>query len=453
MSGRTVAAISTALGQSALGVIRISGDMAIEVADKVFFPLSGKKLSDLKGYTAAYGQVKDGDSVIDDGVALVFRAPNSFTGEDTVEISLHGGSIILRDTLRLILNNGAFPAEAGEFTKRAFLNGKTDLTRAESIMGLISAESEAQLKLSRAAHLGKTAEKIEEIITHLTKADAAISVFSDYPDEDIEGLDRESFSLMLKNAKESLEEMLGSYDAGKILREGIETAIVGKPNVGKSSIMNMLSNADRSIVTDIAGTTRDVIEETVKLGDIILRLADTAGIRDTGDTIESIGVELALKRMETAQLVLAVFDCSRELDGDDLRLLESLKGKNVLVIINKTDLDSRIDTNIFKDFSLVEISAKDNKGIQELKEKVAEISGLNNISPDSANLINERQRDCAKRALDAVDEAYGAIMAGQTLDAVGICVDDALDALFELTGRRVTNEVADEIFRSFCVGK
>ena len=453
MSGRTVAAISTALGQSALGVIRISGDMAIEVADKVFFPLSGKRLADLKGYTAAYGQVKDGDSVIDDGVALVFRAPNSFTGEDTVEISLHGGSIILRDTLRLILNNGAFPAQAGEFTKRAFLNGKTDLTRAESIMGLISAESEAQLKLSRAAHLGKTAEKIEEIITHLTKADAAISVFSDYPDEDIEGLDRESFSLMLKNAKESLEEMLGSYDAGKILREGIETAIVGKPNVGKSSIMNMLSNADRSIVTDIAGTTRDVIEETVKLGDIILRLADTAGIRDTGDTIESIGVELALKRMETAQLVLAVFDCSRELDGDDLRLLESLKGKNVLVIINKTDLDSRIDTNIFKDFSLVEISAKDNKGIQELKEKVAEISGLNNISPDSANLINERQRDCAKRALDAVDEAYGAIMAGQTLDAVGICVDDALDALFELTGRRVTNEVADEIFRSFCVGK
>ena len=453
MSGRTVAAISTALGQSALGVIRISGDMAIEVADKVFFPLSGKKLADLKGYTAAYGQVKDGDSVIDDGVALVFRAPNSFTGEDTVEISLHGGSIILRDTLRLILNNGAFPAEAGEFTKRAFLNGKTDLTRAESIMGLISAESEAQLKLSRAAHLGKTAEKIEEIITHLTKADAAISVFSDYPDEDIEGLDRESFSLMLKNAKESLEGMLGSYDAGKILREGIETAIVGKPNVGKSSIMNMLSQADRSIVTDIAGTTRDVIEETVKLGDIILRLADTAGIRDTGDTIESIGVELALKRMETAQLVLAVFDCSRELDSDDLRLLESLKGKNVLVIINKTDLDSRIDTNIFKDFSLVEISAKDNKGIQELKEKVAEISGLNNISPDSANLINERQRSCAKRALDAVDEAYGAIMAGQTLDAVGICVDDALDALFELTGRRVTNEVADEIFRSFCVGK
>ncbi len=453
MSGRTVAAISTALGQSALGVIRISGDMAIGVADKVFFPLSGKKLADLKGYTAAYGQVKDGDSVIDDGVALVFRAPNSFTGEDTVEISLHGGSIILRDTLRLILNNGAFPAEAGEFTKRAFLNGKTDLTRAESIMGLISAESEAQLKLSRAAHLGKTAEKIEEIITHLTKADAAISVYSDYPDEDIEGLDRESFSLMLKNAKESLEEMLGSYDAGKILREGIETAIVGKPNVGKSSIMNMLSQADRSIVTDIAGTTRDVIEETVKLGDIILRLADTAGIRDTGDTIESIGVELALKRMETAQLVLAVFDCSRELDSDDLRLLESLKGKNVLVIINKTDLDSKIDTTIFKDFSLVEISAKDNKGLQELKEKVAEISGLNNISPDSANLINERQRDCAKRALDAVDEAYGAIMAGQTLDAVGICVDDALDALFELTGRRVTNEVADEIFRSFCVGK
>ena len=450
MSERTVAAIATAQGQSALGVIRISGDKALEVADKVFFPFSQKKLVDIKGYTAAYGQVKDGDSVIDDGVALVFRGPNSFTGEDTVEITLHGGAIILRDTLRLILEKGAFPAEAGEFTKRAFLNGKTDLTRAESIMGLISAESEAQLKLSRAAHLGKTAEKIEGIITALTKADAAISVFSDYPDEDIDGLDRESFSKMLKNAKTDLEIMLKDYDAGKILREGIETAIVGKPNVGKSSLMNMLSRADRSIVTDIAGTTRDVIEETVRLGDIILRLADTAGIRETGDQIESIGVELALKRMETAQLILAVFDGSQDLDSDDLRLLENLKGKNALIIINKTDLDSRLGREIFKGFNLVEISAKENEGLESLKDKIAEISGVNNICPDSANLINERQRACAKRALDAIDEAYTAILSGQTLDAVGICVDDALSSLFELTGRRVTNEVADEIFRSFC---
>lgn len=450
---RTVAAIATASGQSALGVIRISGEKAIEIADKVFFPFSGKKLCDLNGYTAAYGQVKDGDSVLDDGVALVFKAPHSYTGEDTVEISLHGGSIILRDTLRLILSLGAFSAEPGEFTKRAFLNGKTDLTRAESIMGLISAESEAQLRLSRAAHLGKTAEKIDRIISDLTKADAAISVFSDYPDEDIEGLDRESFSAMLKNAKNDLLVMLKEYDAGKILREGVETVIVGKPNVGKSSLMNMLSGADRSIVTDIAGTTRDVIEETVKVGDIILRLADTAGIRDTGDKIESIGVNLARKRIKTAQLILAVFDCSQEPDADDLRLINELKSKNTLIIINKTDLEGRLNREIFKGFSVVEISAKENIGKEELTAEITEICGVSALSPDSAVLINERQRDCAQKALESVTEAEDAIAMGQTLDAVGICVDDALSALFELTGKRVTNEVADEIFRSFCVGK
>lgn len=450
---RTVAAIATASGQSALGVIRISGEKAIEIADKVFFPFSGKKLCDLNGYTAAYGQVKDGDSVLDDGVALVFKAPHSYTGEDTVEISLHGGSIILRDTLRLILSLGAFSAEPGEFTKRAFLNGKTDLTRAESIMGLISAESEAQLRLSRAAHLGKTAEKIDRIISDLTKADAAISVFSDYPDEDIEGLDRESFSAMLKNAKNDLLVMLKEYDAGKILREGVETVIVGKPNVGKSSLMNMLSGADRSIVTDIAGTTRDVIEETVKVGDIVLRLADTAGIRDTGDKIESIGVNLARKRIKTAQLILAVFDCSQEPDADDLRLINELKSKNTLIIINKTDLEGRLNREIFKGFSVVEISAKENIGKEELTAEITEICGVSALSPDSAVLINERQRDCAQKALESVTEAEEAIAMGQTLDAVGICVDDALSALFELTGKRVTNEVADEIFRSFCVGK
>ena len=450
---RTVAAIATASGQSALGVIRISGEKAIEIADKVFFPFSGKKLCDLNGYTAAYGQVKDGDTVLDDGVALVFKAPHSYTGEDTVEISLHGGSIILRDTLRLILSLGAFSAEPGEFTKRAFLNGKTDLTRAESIMGLISAESEAQLRLSRAAHLGKTAEKIDRIISDLTKADAAISVFSDYPDEDIEGLDRESFSAMLKNAENDLLVMLKEYDAGKTLREGVETVIVGKPNVGKSSLMNMLSGADRSIVTDIAGTTRDVIEDTVKVGDIILRLADTAGIRETGDKIESIGVDLARKRIETAQLILAVFDCSQEPDADDLRLINELKSKNTLIIINKTDLEGRLNREIFKGFSVVEISAKENIGKEELTAEITEICGVSALSPDSAVLINERQRDCAQKALESVTEAGDAIATGQTLDAVGICVDDALSALFELTGKRVTNEVADEIFRSFCVGK
>ncbi len=453
MSERTIAAIATPAGEGALGVIRISGDSAIETAEKVFYPLSGRKLADLQGYTAAYGQVKNGDNVLDDAVALVFKAPHSFTGEDTVEITLHGGSLMLREVLRLILENGAYPAAAGEFTKRAFLNGKTDLTRAESIMGLISAKSQAELRLSRAAHLGKTAQRLESIIAQLKKADAAISVYSDYPDEDIDGLDPESFSKMLVGVKSELELMLNDYDAGKILREGIETAIVGKPNVGKSTLMNMLSGTDRSIVTDVAGTTRDVIEETVTLGDLTLRLADTAGIHETEDKVESIGVKLAEDRIESAQLVLAVFDQSNPFDDSDRVLLSKLEKANTVIIINKTDLAQKLDLSFFEGFKKAEISAKDNKGKQDLLDVITEISGTANLSPDSAVLINERQRDCAQKALEGVVEAHDALTNGQTMDAVGICLDFALSNLFELTGQRVTNEVADEIFRNFCVGK
>ena len=319
MSERTIAAIATPLGEGSIGVIRISGDKAIEIADKVFFAFSGKPLCELKGYTAAYGEIKDKDSVLDDAVALVFRAPKSYTGEDIVEISIHGGRLMLKAVLRVILQNGAFLAEAGEFTKRAFLNGKLDLTKAESVMGLISARSESELRLSRAAHIGGVAEKIDKIESDLVSADASIAAFSDYPDEDIEGLDYDNFLRMLVSAKAEIENMLSNYDAGRILREGIDTVIVGKPNVGKSTLMNMLSGAERSIVTDVAGTTRDVIEDTVTVGDITLRLADTAGIHNTDDTVESIGVKRAKERIDFAELVLAVFDGTSELDKDDLK--------------------------------------------------------------------------------------------------------------------------------------
>ena len=453
MSDRTIAAIATPLGESSIGVIRISGESALSIADKVFFTFSGEKLSDLAGYRGAYGEIKEGDRVLDDGVALVFRAPKSYTGEDVVEISVHGGRILLREVLRLILKNGAFSAVAGEFTKRAFLNGKTDLTRAESIMGLISAKSEAQLRLSRAAHIGQVGEKIREIEGDLVALDASIAAFSDYPDEDIEGLDYDNFLKMLKNAQSALNKMLSTYDAGRILREGIDTAIVGKPNVGKSTIMNMLSGAERSIVTEVAGTTRDVIEETVTVGDIVLRLADTAGIHDTDDTVESIGVDRAKERLNTAGLILAVFDCTKPLDSDDFALIDSIKHKNVIVIINKTDLSSRLDKSAFEGFKIVETSAKKGDGYESLCNAISEVCGTADLDPDSAVLLNERQRDCAVRALDGVNEAINALKGGRTMDAVGVCVDDALAALFELTGKRVTNEVTDEIFRRFCVGK
>ena len=453
MSERTIAAVSTPSGEGALGVIRISGDNAIEIADKIFFPFSGKSLSSLEGYQALYGAVKDGDTTLDDGVALVFKAPHSFTGEDTVEISLHGGSLILKSVLRLILKNGAFMAAAGEFTKRAFLNGKLDLTKAESIMGLISAKSNAELRLSRSAHAGKISEKIESIEADLVSLDASISAFSDYPDEVIEGLNIENFEKLLKNARLTLEKMLSDFDKGKILREGIDTAIVGKPNVGKSTLMNMLSGTERSIVTEVAGTTRDVVEETVVIGDITLALADTAGIHSTEDMVESIGVERARARIDAAQLILAVFDSTKALDNDDKALISLLDSKNTIIIIYKTDIGNVLSKSQFGGFTVIELSAKNKTGLEELEKAICQITGTANLSQDSVILIIVRQRDCAQRALSAVEEALNAIELGLTVDAVGVCVDDAIASLFEITGKRVTNEVTDEIFKKFCVGK
>ena len=453
MAERTIAAIATPAGDGALGVIRISGEEAFSVADKVFFAFSGKKIREHKPYTASYGEIKENGNRLDDAVALVFVAPNSYTGENTVEITVHGGSLMLRSVLRLILKNGAYLAEAGEFTKRAFLNGKTDLTKAESIMGLISARNDAELRLSRAAHNGKVSKKISEMESVLVGINASIAAFSDYPDEDIEGLNYENFLNSLQNLSLELQKMLREYDSGRILKEGIITSIVGRPNVGKSTLMNLLVGFDRSIVTDIAGTTRDIVEDTVTLGDITLHLADTADIHNTDDTVESIGVKLAKDRIETSQLILAVFDSTEPLTNQDFELLEAIKDKNTIVILNKTDLADKIKEEDLKDFNVVKISAKEGKGIEKLSETINECCLEANLNPDSAVLLGERQRACAERALDGVNSAIEALVMGATMDAVGICADDALAALLELTGKRVTNEVTDEIFRRFCVGK
>lgn len=453
MSERTIAAVATPSGEGALGVIRISGENAIPIADKVFFAFSGKRLTEFEGYTAAYGEIKNDDTRLDTCVALVFKAPHSYTGEDVVELSVHGGALMLKSVLRLVLDNGAYLAEAGEFTKRAFLNGKLDLTKAESIMGLISARNDAELRMSRAAHSGKVSRKISEIESDLLSADAAISVYSDYPEEDIEELGNERFLNMLKNAEKALNKMLADYDSGKVLREGIATAIIGKPNVGKSTLMNLLSGEERSIVTNIAGTTRDVIEETVTVGDIVLRLADTAGIRDTADEVESIGVDLAKKRIDASQLILAVFDGNSPLTDEDIKLIDSIKTRDSIAIINKADLGINIDLSAFEKIPTALISAKSGAGEEELAFLIKKTVKGADLSPDTAILLGERQRACAVRALDGVSEAINALELGCTLDAVGVCVDDALAALMELTGKRVTNEVTDEIFRKFCVGK
>ncbi len=453
MSERTIAAISTPLGEGGIGVIRISGDNAISISERFFKPLGKKKLSEMEGYTAVFGEVYDGDDLVDQGIATVFRGPKSYTGEDVIELSVHGGSYIVKRVLRVVLSSGAEMAEAGEFTKRAFLNRKIDLTQAESIMGIISAQSESALRLSQANHTGKLTRQIEQIKQSLLKTAASIAFYADEPDEEIPELNPENFGKMLGDTILELQGLLSDYDAGKVLREGIETAIVGKPNVGKSTLMNALSGTRRSIVTDIAGTTRDVIEDTVTLGGIKLRLADTAGIHKTKDTVESVGVGLAMQRLNTADLVLAVFDSTQPLDSNDKALIEYIKDKKVIVVINKNDLEAQIDESVFDGFPTVYISAKNKDGLAELTAAVQKITKVANLSADSAVLGSERQRDCAARALSASKAALSALNEGQTIDAVGICIDDAVAALLSLTGQRVTNEVTDEVFKRFCVGK
>ena len=453
MSTRTVAAISTPLGDGGIGVIRISGGDAFCIADKIFKSVSGKKVSEQKGYTALFGNIVENGRYIDEAVVTVFRAPKSYTGEDVVEISVHGGRLIVKKVLRLTLENGAAAAEAGEFTKRAFLNGKLDLTQAESIMGLISAQSDTALKFSQNAYSGHTSRKIADIKSLLLEVAASVAVYADYPEEDLDELKPETFTAKLKTVVADLKELIKNYDAGKVLREGIDTAIVGKPNVGKSTLMNLLSGTPRSIVTDIAGTTRDVIEETVTVGEITLRLADTAGIRKTDDTVEMAGVDLARERLKNAALVLAVFDLSEPLDKNDFDLINEIKDKRTLIVLNKSDKAQLTDLSPFGNMRVVTVSAKTGDGKQQLSDAIAEITEVSRLCADTGVLTSERQRDCAVRALDAAFSALTDLENGQTVDMVGILIDDAVSALLELTGERATNEVTDEVFRRFCVGK
>ncbi len=453
MAEKTVAAISTPAGEGGIGVIRISGNEAITVADRVFKSVSGKRLSELSGYTALFGHIYDGDELIDEAVATVFLAPKSYTGENVCEISCHGGRFVTSAVLRCVLDAGATMAAPGEFTKRAFLNGKLDLIKAESVMGLISAKGKEELKLQLAAKQGKTSEEISKIEEILLELSADFAAYSDYPDEDLPELSEDNFKRLLIDAADRLEKLLSTFDSGKVLREGVTTAIVGKPNVGKSTLMNMLSKEKRSIVTDIAGTTRDVVENTVNFAGLTLILADTAGIRQTEDRVEGVGVDLAKERLSTAQLVLAVFDSSLPLDTDDKEILSLLNKENTIVVLNKSDKGKSLSVDDFNGFCTVVISAKEGEGEQELSRAVRNITGAEKIDPAAAILLSERQRDLAVKAQNAVNEAKNLLSAGFTIDAVGVCVDEALSLLYTFDGKRVTNEVADEVFRRFCVGK
>ena len=451
----TIAAISTGQAAGGIGIVRISGKNALFVADRIFKTVSGLKLNELRGYRAALGTVFLDEKPVDEAIATVFRAPKSYTGEDIVEFSCHGGLFVTRQVLRAALQNGAVPAEAGEFTKRAFLNGKLDLAKAEAVMQLISAQGEQASAAALGTLEGNLSREIAAVSADLKSVSASLAAWVDYPDEEIDDLSDEAISDALNSAIAALCTLLARFDSGKVILNGVDTAIVGKPNVGKSTLMNALVGAEKSIVTDIAGTTRDIVEETVTVGNVVLHLSDTAGLRDTADTVERIGVERARKKIENAVLILALFDNSVPLTDEDTDLFALCNGKKAIAVVNKTDLDSAWDTKILDTAfnKIVYISAKENTGVGDLENAIAEVLGTADFDPSSATLMNERQHACCAAALESLQEAKAAQDGGLTRDAVNVSIDAAIESLDTLTGEKATESVVNEIFAQFCVGK
>lgn len=452
----TITAIATPHGTGGVAVIRISGEYAIARANEIFVSVQGKSPLEMKGYTCTYGYVMQENRKLDDCVLTVFRKPNSYTGEDVVEISCHGGRFLTQKILRAVLCEKVRLAEAGEFTKRAFLNGKLSLTQAEAVADLISASGENAVKYARSLRDGATFRKISEFSEILLKILSSLAVWADYPDEDIPDINFENLEKDLKNLLANMQKLMKSYDYGKILREGLYTVIIGKPNVGKSTLFNALSGYERSIVTEIAGTTRDIVEEQIRLGEVILKLSDTAGVHGTSDRIEQIGVEKSLASLAQADLVLAVFDVSKKLSQEDKNLLEKLPPEKTIVICNKLDKGAVWNFSDFSTFSpveIVEISAKNQNKLENLEQAVEQFA-LQQASPAEDGMIaNERQRICLQQAIHAVQEALEALQMGLAYDAVTVSLDGALDALLQLTGERVTDKVVDTVFARFCVGK
>ncbi len=450
----TIAAISTAKGVGGIGVIRISGDDAIKIASKVFVPFNNStKVMDMKGYTAKYGKVTKNGEVIDEAVLLIFRAPYSYTGEDVAEISCHGGLFVTREVLRAVLDEGAVLAGPGEFTKRAFLNGKVDLSQAESVMDIISARGKRANRIAQSQRDGVLSKKINAIKEKLLEISASLSVWADFPEEDIPEVDSEKLAGDLKEAKSEISKLIKNYD--KVLTDGVKTVIVGRPNVGKSTLMNLISGVEKSIVTDIAGTTRDMVEETVMVGDIPLLLVDTAGIRETDDVVEKIGVGRAKKSINDSDLNILILDASQPLTAEDLEIMKLCDASKTIVVLNKIDLGMKINPGDLSSFSgrIVEMSALNYEGEEEFRAMLQKVVAVSEVEPSEALISNERQFTAMKRAFEMVDSAAEDLKSGITLDAVTVLIQNAVSELMSLTGENVNIETVNKIFSKFCVGK
>lgn len=454
MKNNTIAAIATPHGTGGISVIRISGEDSVTICDKIFVSKSGKPLAEQKSHTIHYGHIVFGGEVIDEVLVSLMRAPNTFTREDTVEINCHGGLLVTEKVLLCILSSGAVLASPGEFTKRAFLNGRIDLSQAEAVIDIINSPSALALSVAANQLGGTLSADINTLRDKVLEILATINVTIDYPEEDIDDVKRDKLLKDLEEVKSEISKLLETSHRGRLIRDGINTVICGKPNVGKSSILNLLARDSRAIVTDIAGTTRDVIEERITLGNVVLNVFDTAGIRDTNDTIESLGIDKSKECIEKAELVLFVADSVTGIEDVDRDIFNSLKGKKVIVVLNKSDIKKMSDNILFDSVPTVVLSAKTGDGLNELASAIQDMFKLGKITAKDTNAItNIRHKEALNSALDSITRSIDALSGYVPYDLVSIDLLDTASHLGEISGKTVSDEMVEKIFARFCLGK
>lgn len=455
----TIVAISTAIGEGGIGIVRISGENALSILNKVFKSIKNKDTMEMKSFTMRYGHIIDNETneKIDEVIVSYMKAPNTYTKEDVVEVNCHGGVVAVRQVLSLLLKNGARLAEPGEFTKRAFLNGRIDLSQAEAVIDLIRAKTDESMKIALEQSEGKLSKKVKALMNKLLGMLAHVEAAVAFPEDDIENIVNDEMIENGEKIKNEIDSLIENAETGKILREGLNTIIVGKPNVGKSSLLNELLQEKRAIVTDIPGTTRDAIEEYINIKGIPVKLVDTAGIRSTHDMVESIGVEKSKEYIEKSDLVIFMIDNNRPIEDEDEEIIKILIGKKVIVVVNKTDLPKLIDIDYVKsklyNTPFIFTSLNTENGIELIKDKIAEMVFEGHIKTKDISVTNVRHRDALIKARESVQRGIDTIVSGLPLDFAGIDFKDAYLRLGEITGDTVEEDIIDRIFADFCIGK